>query len=228
LSICISDIQGHNRLSCKSCHSAWSPHCLGCHTKYNPTTNVFDHIDQKEKTEGWIEFASDFYAEIPTLGVRLDKGKEIIDTFIPGMILTIFPKNEKKIFRRLYAPVSPHTTSLTARDCKYCHNNSLALGFGRGQLNFDSDSNNWVFTPKYAINPIDNLPEDAWTGFLETRNGMVSTRVGARPFNKTEQQKILRIGACLTCHEPSAKNLEKIYFDFNKALSKITENCFPQ
>ena len=35
-------------------------------------------------------------------------------------------------------------------------------------------------------------PEDAWTGFLRERDGMVSTREGARPFSADEQWRILR------------------------------------
>ena len=46
------------------------------------------------------------------LGVRKEKsGKEVIDTFIPGMVVTIdkFKNSQKKIFKRLFAPTFSHT-----------------------------------------------------------------------------------------------------------------------
>ena len=44
-------------------------------------------------------------------GVRKEKtGKEVIDTFIPGMVMTIdkFKNPRKKIFKRLFAPTFSH------------------------------------------------------------------------------------------------------------------------
>lgn len=228
LSICTKDIKGHNRLTCQSCHSAWAPQCLGCHTQFNSGIEVYDHLEKKNIKGGWRELSSDFYAEPPTLGIQIQDGKEIVDTFIPGMIFTIIHKNGENVFRRLYAPSSSHTTVTKARDCKSCHINPVAIGFGRGNLSFEKIDNNkaiWNFTPKYAINPNDNLPEDAWTGFLKTRTGMVSTRVGARPFNKSEQQKILKVGVCLSCHKSNSQNLKEIYFNFEAAVSNLSAAC---
>ncbi|MFC2088066.1 hypothetical protein ACFLSX_00560 [Calditrichota bacterium] len=221
--ICTSAIEGHQRLTCKSCHSAWAPQCLGCHTQYIPSAEAFDHLDQKEVIGGWIEFSSDFYADLPTLGVIKINQQEVIDTFIPGMILNIFHEDGIELFRRLYAPTSPHTTSLKARDCKSCHNNPLALGYGRGKLYWEK--NKWNFIPAFSINPIDSLPEDAWIGFLKTSTQNVSTRTNTRPLNKNEQQKILLVGACLTCHEATEDNLDNIYSNFETALKFITKEC---
>jgi len=228
LPICTSEIKGHNRLTCNSCHSAWAPQCLGCHTKYDPEAEVSDHLEKTKKIGGWVELSSDFYAEPPTLGIRLKNGKVVVDTFIPGMVFTITHKTGEELFRRLYAPTSPHTTAAKPRDCKSCHNDPAAVGFGRGILNYkkiESQKGKWIFTPKFANNPIDKLPQDAWTGFLQNREGMVSTRDGARPFNTSEQQVILQVGACLTCHEPNKTNLRNIYFHFEEALSKLNKEC---
>lgn len=223
LSICTFEIKGHHRLTCKSCHSRWAPHCLGCHTQYIPSANAFDHLKQKDINGGWIEFSSDFFADLPTLGIRKIKNQEVIDTFIPGMILTIIHEDGTELFRRLYAPTAPHTTVKKARDCKSCHNNPLAIGFGRGKLFLENEQ--WQFIPLYTINPVDQLPEDAWTGFLQTRTEYVSTRSNTRPFNRIEQQKILQVGSCLTCHKPDNKNLEMIYFDYEAALELVTKSC---
>ncbi len=225
LPICNSRIKGHNRLSCKSCHSAWAPHCLGCHTKYTTDEEIYDHNKHDYFRGGWVEYSGEFLVDVPTLGIRVENGEEIIDTFIPGMIMTISKSDNDRTFKRLYAPVAPHTTSANARNCKSCHNNPVAIGFGRGQLKFEKNYGHWVFIPIYKINPIDNLPEDAWIGFLKNRTGMVSTRIGARPFNVEEQKKILNVGACLTCHDENSKNLKEIFFNFNEALKRISKQC---
>ena len=82
-------------------------------------------------------------------------------------------KNEtpELLFKRLFAPSVAHTIQKESRSCESCHNNSLALGYGRGNLEYIIHNNigRWIFEPKYKISEFDNLPEDAWIGFLETR-----------------------------------------------------------
>ncbi len=100
--------------------------------------------------------------------LKKDKsGKEIIDTFIPGMIIKLeklkSDKN-KKIFKRLFAPTFSHTINKKGRSCKSCHNNSLALGYGKGEMKFSSVGK-WSFKPKFKLLPEDNLPMDAWMDF---------------------------------------------------------------
>ncbi|MCX8106604.1 MAG: hypothetical protein N3D80_12125, partial [Ignavibacterium album] len=123
--------KAHQRLSCNSCHTQWVSYCVGCHTEYNPNEDGFDLLGNKDIKGSWIETASDFYQDYPALGVRKDKsGKEIIDTFIPGMIIKLdklkSDKN-KKIFKRLFAPTVSHATNKSGRTCKSCHNNPLTL-----------------------------------------------------------------------------------------------------
>ncbi len=234
--ICTREISGHRRLSCQSCHTAWAPQCVSCHTEFDPAQPGFDHLAGKETKGRWVEYLGDFYADPPALGVRKFAGKEVIETFVPGMILTINtekkssdpPGENYQLFRRLYAPISAHTISAKGRDCQSCHNQPLAMGFGRGELVFTKTGQGrgrWKFNSYYSSHPEDGLPHDAWTGFLQTRSGMVSTRVDARPFNTTEQQRILRVGACLTCHAADSQNIRIIYSDFKKALVQMKTNC---
>ena len=156
-----------------------------------------------------------YRAEPPTLGVRRRTPRpgelpEVIDTFVPGMILTIDKpavgsQSAAAVFRRLYARIEPHTTRLEARSCKSCHNDPVAIGYGRGDLRFErlpgDGRGRWRFSPASARLPQDSLPADAWIPFLGTRTGMVSTRDDVRPFSVEEQRRILTVGACLTCHE---------------------------
>lgn len=219
----------HQRLDCETCHTAWAAQCLGCHNGYEKQEKVFDMFDQKYRKGGWSEYAGESLPELPVLGVNdSDSGHSVITTFVPGMIMTIdlspFVKNTAQLFHRLYAPSAAHTIRKESRSCASCHNDPLALGYGRGDLIFNS-SYQWQFEPKYANNPNDNLPEDAWIGFLKERTGFVSTRYNYRPFNIAEQKRILRVGTCLTCHKENSDVAELMLSNFDEALKKKTKRC---
>ncbi len=214
----------HKNLSCSSCHTAWAPQCVGCHTQYFPGGTGYDLLAQKEISGSWKERPKDYLAEPPALGVRLVKAedgsvKKVVDDFIPGMIITIqkndinpdSPDQNNIIFKRLYAPAFPHTISKTGRSCKSCHNDPVALGYGRGKLEYVKVGNygKWKFTPKYPPIKYDGLPEDAWIGFLQTRDSTSTTRMNSRPFSVEEQKKILSAGACLTCHNGDSKPMKE-------------------
>lgn len=224
--ICIEG-KTHQRLSCNSCHTEWVSHCVGCHTEYDPNLEGYDLLDNKDIVGSWNESPSDFYVDYPVLGVRKEKsGKEIIDTFIPGMVLTIdkFKNPRKKIFKRLFAPTFSHTINKSGRSCKSCHNNPLAIGYGKGKLTF-SKTGKWSFEPQFSNHKQDNLPKDAWIGFLKTRDETSTTRINTRPFTVEEQKRILFVGACLNCHDETSKIIEQSLVDFENIKSKITVKC---
>ncbi|MGD8896420.1 MAG: cytochrome b N-terminal domain-containing protein [Acidobacteriota bacterium] len=214
---------GHQRVSCSACHSAWAPQCLRCHTQLG--------------TDGlWHEIGGDFRAEPPSLGVRGDEPGRI-EPFAPGMIITLgtdpadmaraFPPAliRQGRFERFFSPVEPHTTAKGSRSCRSCHSEPLALGLGRGTLRFDREREpRWVFEPEADI-ARDGLPADAWTGFLEPPRPRSATRTDARPFTPEEQRRILRVGACLGCHEPTGTKFERIYRGFEDALARMTPAC---
>lgn len=215
---------GHERVSCQSCHSAWVPQCVGCHT-------------QRDTDGQWLEYLSDFFAEPPTLGVRADTtgGTPRIEPFAPGMIMTLNTHRRDPAgdvaamaaegsFHRLFAPSVPHTVSAVGRACTSCHNDPLALGLGRGVLALSGEGTNaiWTFTPAFAAMR-DGLPADAWTAFLDAPIPPYATRLDARPFNRAEQQRILRVGACLTCHAPETDAF--LYDDFTRALRQVSAAC---
>jgi hypothetical protein len=259
--ICVEG-NAHKKLNCQSCHTEWVTHCVGCHTEYDPNLEGYDLLDNKDIIGSWNEIPSDFYVDYPVLGVRKDKsGKEIIDTFIPGMVLTIdkFKNPQKKIFKRLFAPTFSHTINKAGRSCKSCHNNPLALGYGKGKLSYiivDSKTNRqaelvsasanskviseipkqvrndksnlsgyWNFTPQFPNHKEDNLPKDAWIGFLKTRDETSTTRTYTRPFNVEEQKRILLVGACLTCHDEQSEIIRSSLNDFNGVIKRISQNC---
>ncbi len=240
--ICSKAVSGHDRISCQSCHTSWSPTCVSCHTKFNPESGLFKKAERHlfNKTSGvWEEYIDHFYALPPSLGIRLKNGVERIDTFIPGMVLTIDGinnglnklKNGEKnyqIFKRLYAPTSSHTTVKNARSCESCHTDSRTLGFGSGKFNIEKIKNEMVkifFESDYVNHQADNLPLDSWIKPFEDIEKPASTRIGARPFNTKEQKKILVVGRCLSCHKGTNENIKTIYSDFNKALKIRKSFC---
>jgi len=223
----------HDALSCSSCHASWAPSCIGCHNEYDADEPGYNMLTNQEQTGGWVEYTDEYNAHLPALGIRYDGDSKLIIPVIPGMILTIdlnsFNKkaHDSLIFKRLFAPIEPHTTQKEGRSCKSCHNNPVALGYGEGTLEYkvDGTSGTWLFHPKYEDNIHDGLPEDAWTGFLQERSGVVSTRTNVRPFSVEEQKRILTVGACLTCHEADSRIMRESLADFKKVLAKKSEHC---
>ena len=227
--------EAHNDITCAGCHTSWAPQCIGCHINYEPESPGYDLLENKKDKGTWREYAGGFFAGQPTLGVTENPEVKEIKVAIPGMIMTL-DKSEfsekyhgsKTEFFRLFAPAEPHTISKKGRNCKSCHNSSLALGYGRGILKFKTNNGHsfWTFESEYETSKQDGLPQDAWIGFLEERNDMVSTRIDFRPFNLDEQKRILTVGACFTCHAENSKvMLQSLDMEFEKYLKKLSPKC---
>lgn len=220
---------GHQDISCSACHSAWAPQCIGCHSDFDRNASGYDLYKGEEMQGSWIEYASEFLAEEPSLGVRRKDGKREIQSAIPGMIMTLDQSdhpnstNKETTFHRLFAPASPHTISKKGRTCSTCHTNPLALGYGRGVLRFDKK---WTFDAEYA-NLEDGLPSDAWIGFMEDLGDeRYSTRVDFLPFSKSEQERILTVGACLSCHKEDSKvMMNSLSIPFLEYKKKMSSEC---
>jgi len=193
-------------------------------------------LENYEIDSTWVEYNGEFFSELPTLGVKEEKenGKilKVIDTFIPGMIMTLdrskFIKNKSdKIFKRFFAPSIAHTIRKESRSCESCHNNPLAIGYGRGKLEFviNKGIGRWIFESKFKITKYDKLPEDAWIGFLQTRNKNMATRENIRPFNIDEQKRILTVGACLTCHKSDSEIMKNSLINYKDLLNNLSNKC---
>jgi hypothetical protein len=241
--VCVEG-RGHARLSCGSCHTAWAPRCPTCHTLFDPRADAYDWVDDADVKGGWKEKSDRFYADAPTLGirrtapaagdvaVRAARRPEVIETFVPGMVATIDRNREVGqpsdiIFRRLYARIEPHTTRREVRSCESCHNDPVAIGYGRGDLRYERTpaGGRWRFTATSALLPQDGLPLEAWIPFLGSRTGMVSTRDDVRPFTVEEQRRILRVGACLTCHRGDSVVMRDSVRDFEALLARRGRRC---
>ncbi len=227
----------HKELACATCHSSWTNKCIGCNNVfYKNDPNGFDLLDKKEVTGQWVEHVAEFLTSYPSLGVRESREGKKYEPAIPGMIMTIdkgsFENNRKGedvVFHRLYAPNSPHTTTKAVRDCKSCHSNPEALGYGNGKLTYDTStgSGQWKFSPEYAENPNDGLPEDAWVGFLnmKNQNEINTTRTDFRPLSIKEQKQMLLVGACLQCHSDTSQVMQESMDNFQFILKNLDSQC---
>jgi hypothetical protein len=102
------------------------------------------------------------------------------------------------------------------------------LGYGRGELEFMEVSGmwRWHFNSTYESLERDNLPADAWTGFLKEPAEFASTRLNFRPFTIAEQRNILTVGACLTCHDDNSSIMQQsLRQEFDTYLSTISSEC---
>lgn len=204
----------HKNLSCDTCHTRWAPQCIGCHISYIPEEKGYNHMTGKAEQGRWQEEFGEFFADLPTLG-RLKDGT--IKPFIPGMKLTIdtsafYKKKKKQIDKNLFSPASPHTIG-KSRTCESCHMSPLALGYGRGSIQYKKGK--WKFYPEYQIElsgPNKGIALDGWIAplFHLKMNKTYSTRKGATPLSYKTQKKVLEVGFCLGCH----KGESTVFIDF--------------
>lgn len=218
---------GHSRLACGTCHTDWTPSCSSCHTARDPQGMAYDWLAGREVRGAWRETSGPFEARPPTLGVQETPGQRAqVQTFAPGMILSMDRPGGSPAFQRLYARTEPHTTRREGRSCKSCHNDPEALGYGKGRLVFERTpkGGRWNFTPSQPPGP-DGLPADAWIPFLGTRTGPVATRNDVRPFTMAEQKRILEVGACLTCHDDRSAPIQAALRDYPGTLKRRSAKC---
>ncbi len=213
----------HSDLKCSACHTDWSPQCISCHTSFDTDTEGYDLLDKKWVLGKWQEKGHDFLAEFPTLGVVQNGNSREIKTFSIGMNMYLQKINASKTeFHRYFAPTSAHTIAKKGKSCMDCHNNSVVLGYGRGKMMYKDKK--WYFKPKYNL-ATDGIPLDAWINFLTNDTINKATRINARPFNLAEQKRILRVGACLTCHNKDTKIVQMMLDDFAKAQQRMSKKC---
>ena len=224
--------QHHEALSCNMCHTRWAPSCLGCHTEYDKDIQLNNGQYGK-----WIESLGGFSYAPPVMAVTHEDGKKKIIPALPGMIMSLdksefsgHKKGKDHDFLRLFAPVNAHTTQKEARSCASCHLNSYAMGFGEGNLTYivKGDKAYWQFEAAYENYEQDNLPQDAWQGFLEDLDPQrkYAARNDFLPLNRANQKKVLRVGACIYCHKnDEVFNNRLLEEDFEKMLTKRTKAC---
>ncbi|RJQ56649.1 MAG: hypothetical protein C4526_01455 [Nitrospiraceae bacterium] len=203
-----------NKMECYACHAKWAPQCYGCHAQQDTKTQSGDWINTKpgddlskagnmeakqKTTYKWSETRSYLRWESPVLGWN-SEGK--VSPYIPGcqVVFTQIGQDGKatmlnKVFTTYdgfsgiaHNPIQPHTIAKEARACEDCHANRKTIGLGGG-----------IYNPK--ANGVD-IPFELERIVDENGKQLQATNhYGARPFNKEEQDRIMRVNVCVSCHD---------------------------
>lgn len=185
--------EGHERLSCAACHSAWAPRCPTCHTRFDPAGEQWDFGSGGLARGRWIEENEGMGFGPPALGVAAD-GR--ILPAMPSMIATI---EAPAVALRLFSMLDPHTTRREARTCEGCHLDPVALGLGEGVLDLSGEVPS--FTPRSPDPDDPTGAVDGWVGLAQEESG-ASTRRGARSLDAEERARVLAVGRCLETGPP--------------------------
>lgn len=203
-----------NRLECFACHAKWASQCYGCHAKQDLSKPSGDWLNttkpedlskaskraNREKTAfAWDETRSYVRWENPVLGINQ---KDKVSPFVPGCqaIFTQIGADGKTIMNNkiftthdgfsgiAHNPIQPHTITKEARSCEDCHSNKKTVGLGGGIYNSKANGLDLLFELERIVD----------------ENGkqlQATSHYGARPFNKKELDKILRVNVCVSCHD---------------------------
>jgi cytochrome c553 len=120
---------------------------------------------------------------------------------------------------RWFSAFDPHTTSRRARTCASCHRSAQALGLGEGELLWSDQGPQ--FTPAHSDGS--GLAADGWTRLGAAEPGQ-GTRAGLRSLRAGEMQQVLRVGACLACHDGKE---QRIFADFSRSRQQIRQPASP-
>lgn len=237
-----TEIEGHRRLSCQSCHSAWVTTCSSCHTQWDGRAERVDPLTRRREPGAWVEYDGPPRAGPPALGAFTREGVTRIEPVVPGMIMTVngpglaapspLPDTAGPLLRpetrfvRAFALAVPHTTTRAGRSCASCHRDPAALGYGRGELGLARVDGRWTwrFAPEQEVSPVDGLPQDAWIRFLSD-GPATATRAALGPLDRPAQLRTLAVGACLRCHDPAAPRWRGLYLRFRESLGRVTPRC---
>ena len=94
------------------------------------------------------------------------------------------------------------------------------------QQHMDSTNTNLIGSQEHMANANPNLIGSRQHGAQANLSGWVATRANFRPFTLAEQKRILRVGACLTCHDENSDIMFKsLEADFEEYLKGVSKEC---
>ncbi len=213
----------NKHLECYTCHFSWTMLCYGCHVGYNKNKSQRDALTGK-KTKGlWYERRS--YTRYSDIVLIINsEGKYSPAQFCQSQVTIPFKNFFNKVFIHkdnttsyVVVPVQPHTITKASKKCADCHNNSMAVGIGKGSLKF-YDNGTIKFTPIYNSKKSGmniNFPMESIVSY----DGKVQYQsVSDNRFKVLKRKqilKILKVGKCTICHE---KYNEKLFNYYKKGL----------
>ena len=208
-------IQTHmNKLECYACHAKWAPQCYGCHAQQNTAKKSSDWINTQKPADisksgtkanrgktahVWKETRSYLRWESPILGINAE-GR--VSTYIVGcqaIFTQIGPDGKPTMHNKIFTtadgtsglaqnPIQPHTVTKEARTCEDCHANRKTLGLGTGVYNARANGLDIDFELERIVDE-------------KGKQIQATNHIGARPFNKKEQERIKRVNVCASCHD---------------------------
>ena len=218
----------HSRLTCQACHSAWMPQCYGCHVALLEGEEQKDWLTDEKLPGRWVEGRSYIRFRRASLGIW-PTGQ--IGPFAPGcqVFLDVFDEEghhrpERSRRSLAMAGFDPHTTARAAPDCSSCHLDPKVLGLGDGSLKITSRG--LQFSPLYDSEASGlgiGFPLDAFVS-PEGNPLQITSREGARPFNREELGRITQVAPCLSCHDTYK---DPIYLEYDKSLKQFRSGETP-
>jgi len=215
------NLAGHERLSCQTCHTAYTPQCYGCHDVYDPRGRQMDKITYRETPGRWREYRSYLRFERPALGV--DQLGRVVP-MAPGCQVYLNELDDRGQIRRnafwpTMAGFDPHITRRAVPSCIACHSDPKRLGLGQGELSLQNGKLRFEALYDAASAGLGMFALEQMTD-VEGQPFQQMSRVGERPFNQREVNRIYAVSYCLVCHERAA---DSIYDNFSVSLKRFKE-----
>ncbi len=198
----VCDFPSHKRVTCEACHSTWVPQCYGCHVKQDQRKKHLDKLSLEETAGMWEEGRSYIRYEKPMLGVWANEVVIVTPGCQDVVTLVDDQGQESGGFNRFtMAAINPHTTQEKGRDCIDCHASPKTVGLGEGTV-FEKEGKLLFNGNDQGVETTNGktVPFDAWVT-IDGEQLQHGSRNDVRPFDRTELEKILRVGLCAGCHD---------------------------
>ncbi len=209
----------NSKLECYSCHFSWTTLCYGCHVGYNEKLSQRDALTGKKTKGYWYERRSyTRYSDVVLIKNQNNKYSPLqyCQSQITIPKLNIYNKvfiHSDNTTSYVVAPVQPHTVTKESKRCADCHNNSMAVGLGKGSLKF-FDNGTILFTPIYNSKE-NNLNIDFPMESIVSSNGKIQYQSVSdnrfKVIKDSEIIKILKVGKCTICHTKYSDKFFKYY-----------------
>ncbi len=258
-----------SKLECYACHSTWVPQYYGYKYVIDYTKKSTDWLDSPEiyGDDGTTaDYKGEFvmqpgantnwdYSHVrwenPPLGINgegrvtpltgvIQTVGTVIGTDGKTIIWNNVAKTDKGYNAIELSPLNPHTTSLEARECVDCHGNSVAIGYGIDNGDYDSnpevtryadivdgEGNNVSQFTQAQIHAIAELHGD-FMQILNKDGKQVQTLdchwPTSQPLTKEQRDVLSRSGVCLSCHKDISDG--DIPVNMLRKIAKITNMSF--
>ncbi|PIE91315.1 MAG: hypothetical protein CR997_01680 [Acidobacteria bacterium] len=233
------------KLECYACHSTWVPQYYGFKYVIDYTKQSIDWLDSPE-IYGADGTTADYKGEYvmqpgantnwdyshvrweqPPLGINGEGRVSPLTGVIQTVGTVLDPQGKTIVWNYVaktdqgynaieLAPLNPHTTSRASRECTDCHGNSITMGYGVDNGDYDSspevtryadivdtEGHNVSEFTQAQIHAIAELHGD-FTQLLDKDGQQLQTVdshwPGSQPLTKLQRDVLSRSGVCLSCH----------------------------